>query len=50
MVLNIFHCYYSKMQTAWALMPNNSPVKPRPSSVVALTLTAEILRPQSGQL
>ena len=33
---------YSIIQTAWEEIPLSSPVKPKPSSVVALTLTAEI--------
>ena len=38
---------YSSRQTAWAAMPSPLPVKPRPSSVVAFTLTWEAAIPQA---
>ena len=39
--------YFSMRHTAWAAMPSPVPVKPSPSSVVALTLTASISTPHA---
>ena len=47
-------CAYAERRstsaTAWAAMPEPSPVKPRPSSVVALTLTRSASIPRAAAM
>ena len=43
----LLHPSLSRSTTAWAAMPEPSPVKPSPSSVVALTLTCSASIPKA---
>lgn len=45
-----FYVVFSTRATAWAAMPEPSPVKPRPSSVVALTLICSASTPSAAAM